>query len=209
MNILRAVTGAALAGCWLAAWGQTQAPCGQALQAAMQPGAALAIDSRPAGLTIVGTDAASIHVTCTASDTEDAQGVVLRLTGSGGERRLKIEGGASHHGGVQIQIEVPRKTALSVKMGAGQVIVKDVQGNDDIDLYAGQVTITSGRWWDYREVHASVDVGQVSAPAYGEDKGGFFRSFDKRSASGEYALRAHVMTGQIELLGSAPGDAAD
>jgi len=35
------------------------------------------------------------------------------------------------------------------------------------------------------------------------NKGGFFRSFTRKSKSGEYLLRAHVMTGQIDLV--APG----
>ena len=86
-------------------------------------------------------------------------------------------------------------------MPAGQVKVEDIAGNKDIDLYAGQISISSARPWDYRSVHLSVDIGQVSAPVYGEDKGGFFRTVSKQDADGEYWLHAHVLTGQIELLG--------
>ena len=86
-------------------------------------------------------------------------------------------------------------------MSAGQVKVEDIAGNKDIDLYAGQITISSARPWDYRSVHLSVDIGQVSAPVYGEEKGGFFRTLNKQNPNGEYWLHAHVLTGQIELLG--------
>ena len=63
------------------------------------------------------------------------------------------------------------------------------------------VTISSAHEWNYRSVNASVTIGQVSARVYGADKGGFFRSFTKKNTDGEYRLRAHVMTGEIDLVG--------
>jgi hypothetical protein len=39
----------------------------------------------------------------------------------------------------------------------------------------------------------------VHAPAFGPDKGGFFRSFNKSNANGPYRLRVHVITGSIKL----------
>jgi hypothetical protein len=48
-------------------------------------------------------------------------------------------------------------------------------------------------------VDASVDIGDVNASAFGVDKGGFFRSFSRTTAEGEYRLRAHVLTGEIDL----------
>jgi hypothetical protein len=52
-------------------------------------------------------------------------------------------------------------------------------------------------------VNASVSVGEVQARAFGTDKGGFFRSFRRNESSGDYRLRAHVTTGEIDLLGDA------
>jgi hypothetical protein len=53
-----------------------------------------------------------------------------------------------------------------------------------------------------------VDIGEVKAPAYGADHGGFFPSFTNTNANGEYGLHAHVITGEIDLLGTnAPGAA--
>jgi hypothetical protein len=104
------------------------------------------------------------------------------------------------HGNLQIRVEVPRRTSLRVTMPAGEVKIEDVTGDKAIDLYAGQITVSSTREWDYRRVDASVDIGQVNASAYGVSKGGFFRSFTKKSPDGEYRLWAHVMTGQIDLI---------
>ncbi len=106
-----------------------------------------------------------------------------------------------HGDSLHVKIEVPWKTNLRVRMPAGEVKVEEIKGDKDIDLYAGQITISSEHEWNYRSVNASVTIGQVSAAVYGADKGGFFRSFTRKSADGEYRLRAHVMTGEIDLVG--------
>ncbi|MGA7885170.1 MAG: hypothetical protein WCA44_05460 [Acidobacteriaceae bacterium] len=209
MKILCAAAGAALLACTMTAFAQTDVACGQTLQAPMHADTALTIDSRPAGLTIVGTDQQTIRVTCTADHPEEMQGIRLRFSGSGNDTRLTIKGGETHHGGVEVRIEVPHRTSVRVTMGAGEVTVKNLEGNKDISLYAGQVAISSPQAWNYRSVDASVDIGEVNAQAFGADKGGFFRRFTRRNASGEYRLHAHVTTGEIDLVGAGQRTAAD
>ena len=201
MKSLCTATAVALLACSLAGFAQTEAACDQALDAPLRSRAVLAIDSLPAGLEIVGTDQEAIHVTCTAANDENASDIRIRFSGNQDDGKLTITGGSLKHNNLQVRIEVPRKTSLRVQMRAGQVKVEDIAGNKDIDLYAGQITISSARPWDYRSVHLSVNIGQVSAPVYGEEKGGFFRTLSKQDANGEYWLHAHVLTGQIELLG--------
>lgn len=208
MKIFGAPAGAVLLACTITAYAQTDVTCGQTLQAPMHADTALTIDARPSGLTIVGTDRQMIRVTCTADHPEEMQGVRIRLTG-GDHAKLTIEGGETHHGGVQVRIELPHRTSVQVKMGAGQVTMQNLEGNKDVDLYAGQVTISSSQGWNYRTVDASVDIGEVNAQAFGADKGGFFRHFTHQNLQGEYHLYAHVATGEIDLLGSQQGSAAD
>ena len=62
MNTLCADTGAALLACNLAGIAQTETACGQTLDAPRRSRAVLTIDSRPAGLKIVGTDQDAIHL---------------------------------------------------------------------------------------------------------------------------------------------------
>jgi hypothetical protein len=163
------------------------------------------IDSRPAGLHIVGTDQAAIHISCSASSDETATNVAFHFspTTNGGE--LSIEGPHLQHGnnGLNVKIEVPRRTNLRIRMFAGQVTVAEVKGDKDIEVGAGQITISSIHDRDYRNVDASVSVGEVQARAFGTDKGGFFRKFSTKNSNGEHRLQAHVTTGQIELLGNA------
>ncbi len=185
-----------------ACFAQTEVVCGQTLSAPLRSGAQLAIHSRPAGLEIAGTDRETIQVVCTADDMASAQHIRLRISGTSDHARLTISGGYVKHGNLQIRMEVPQRTGLGVSMSAGEVTVKEVEGDKDFGLYAGQITISSSRPWNYRRVDASVDIGEVNALVYSEDKGGFFRRFTRDTAGGEYRLRAHVMTGEIDLVGA-------
>lgn len=206
MRFVCAVAGAALFACNLAGLAETRVPCDQTLTAPLRSSAVLIVDSRPAGLEIVGTDHEAIRVTCSGGDYEDAAPhTLLQFTPNADGGKLTIEGRHARHGnGLQVRIEVPWKTNLSVHMPAGEVKVEEIKGDKDIDIYAGQITISSEHEWNYRSVNASVMIGQVSARVYGADKGGFFRSFTKKTANGEYRLHAHVMTGEIDLVGRKP-----
>lgn len=204
MKTLRIVAGLAIfAGNW-AAFSQSNVQCGQMLNGQLQSGALLTIDSRPAGIEIVGTDQEGIRVSCKAEDTYSATHTRLRLSGTPTQSTLTIDGEHLTHNSLQIRIEVPRKINLRAQMPAGQIKVNEIVGDKDLELYAGQITITAAHKWDYKDVDVSVSIGQVNAQVYGEDRGGFFRGVQKQNADGEYKLHAHVTTGQIELLGKSP-----
>jgi hypothetical protein len=100
---------------------------------------------------------------------------------------------------VHITIEIPHQTHLSVRMAAGAIHVNDVSGDKDIDVHAGELTISGVSPEQYRSVDASVDIGEVRASEFDVEKGGFFRSFKKFSAEGLYRLDAHIITGSIKL----------
>lgn len=197
--------GITLVACNIAGFAETKIPCSRTLSDPLQSRAVLIVDSRPAGLEIVGADADAIQVSCTASDDETARAVSFRFSPTANGGKLSIEGPRGEHGnnGIQIRIEVPRRTSLKVRMFAGEVKVEEVKGDKDIEIGAGQVTIFSIHDGDYRHVDASVIAGEVKASAFGADKGGLFRSFSRSNASGEYRLHAHVTTGEIDLLGNA------
>ncbi len=189
----------------IAGFAETRTPCSQSITRPLQPRAALVIDSTPAGLQIVGTDREELHVSCTADSDEDAGNIALHFSSAANGGKLSIEGAHAQHGNhsLQIKIEVPRRTNLSVRMFAGQVTVQEVKGDKDVEIGAGQITISSIHAGDYRSVKASVGAGEVQAQAFGEDKGGLFRTFSRENAGGDYRLRAHATTGQIQLLGNA------
>ena len=200
MRLVYAGVAAALAVTCAAGWADTVGDCDHPIEAPLRSRADLVIESRPAGITVVGTDAETIRVSCTVKNDVDPRDYELRLSGTPGYGRLSITGsGPVHNENLMIQIEVPRKTNLRIHTGAGEIKVSGIAGDKDIDLYAGQITIESPSDAAYKRVDASVLIGEVNASAYGVDRGGFFRSFTRTMATGEYRLRAHVMTGEIDL----------
>lgn len=205
MRSVCCAAGVALLACNIAGLAETKIPCSQTLSFPLQSRSVLIIDSRPAGLQIVGTDQEAIHVSCTAGTDDTAKDVAFHLSPTANGGRLSIEGAHLQRGNnnLEVKIEVPRRTNLSVRMFAGEIKVEEVKGDKDIDLGAGQITISSIHDGDYRSVDASVSVGEVQARAFGADKGGFFRDFSRKNSSGDYRLRAHVTTGEIDLLGNA------
>lgn len=204
MRSVCCAAGVALLACNIAGFAETKIPCRQTLSHPLQSRAVLIIDSKPAGLQITGSDQEAIHVSCTAGSDETAGDVTFHFSPTANGGKLSIEGTHLQHGNnnLEIKIEVPRRTNLSVRMFAGEVRVEEVKGDKDIDLGAGQITISSIRDGDYRSVNASVSVGEVQARAFGADKGGFFRSFSWKNSRGDYRLQAHVTTGEIDLLGN-------
>ena len=83
-------------------------------------------------------------------------------------------------------------------MFAGELQIRNVTGNKDVRLQAGQLTMDIGESGDYGRVEASVTSGELEAPPFNVSKGGLFRSFDQ-TGPGKYYLHAHVGTGQLEL----------
>ena len=157
----------------------------------------LAVYSKPAELNLVGTDQREIRVTCTMDDSTRADEVHIRFRKNDGTGRLAVTGGPSNN--VHITIEIPHQTHLNVRMPAGAIHVKDVAGDKDIDVHAGELTITGVSPQEYRSVEAAVEIGEVRAPEFSVDKGGFFRSFKRSSTEGLYRLDAHIITGSIRL----------
>ncbi len=209
MKTLGIAVGAALFAGSLGGFAQTEGRCGQTLEAPLRAGAVLTIDSMAAGIEIVGIDQEGIRVSCTADDGELAKQVRLQVSGAAAGAKLTITGPHFKNGSPRIRIEVPRRLNLEVRMAAGEVKVDEIAGDKDIELYAGRIAISSAREWQYRKVNASVGIGEVKAEAYGADKGGFFRTFRKDDANGEYRLHARVTTGEIDLLGRKAHTAAE
>ena len=109
----------------------------------------------------------------------------------------------ARQGGVWEHNPVPGFTTemmnkLRAQIIAGDVEIKDIIGNKDIELSAGDLTIYAGDAADYSHVRASVNSGSIEASPFGESRGGLFRSFEKYG-KGKYNLMAHVGAGDLTL----------
>jgi len=101
-------------------------------------------------------------------------------------------------------IQVPSRADLYVRLTAGELTIEGIQGNKDVSLHAGELTIDVGRADDYHSVAASVWAGEVHATPFHVSKEGLFRSFNW-SGKGPYSLEAHLKAGEVHLRST--GDA--
>jgi hypothetical protein len=132
---------------------------------------------------------------------------VLRVSYLSGEARVRIDVSDDHadlrltgcpHSNFRAHIELPESSALYVRMFAGQLEVRNVTGDKNIELSFGQLNIDAGKSENYAIVDASVNSGAIDASPFDVHTGGLFRSFD-RTGPGKYRLHAHVGAGQIAL----------
>ncbi len=154
------------------------------------------IHLRSGDFRIVGRENNKISVRLDGRNASNAQDLTVRFERSDHDADLRISGGPRN--GLQVTVEVPAASSLYVRMPAGDLTVEGVSGDKDVELRAGDLTISVGNFADYASVDASVLSGDLEAPPFGESHGGLFRSFEKHG-SGKYKLHAHVGAGDLTL----------
>ncbi|MHB8501113.1 MAG: DUF4097 family beta strand repeat-containing protein [Candidatus Acidiferrales bacterium] len=145
---------------------------------------------------IEGGDGNKITVRIRGGNAYRASDMRVRLEGSNDVADLTVSGGPRND--LEVTIEVPRKTGLFVRMPAGNLELRHIVGNKDVELHAGAMVIEVGDASDYSRVDASVYSGGLEASPFGESHGGLFRSFHKEG-NGRYHLHAHVGAGDLTL----------
>jgi DUF4097 and DUF4098 domain-containing protein YvlB len=96
-----------------------------------------------------------------------------------------------------VELEVPENTNLDIHQKVGDLSIRDVAGDKDLELGVGDVRVATGRA-DYRVVRASTSIGDVNGQGYGETDGWLGKTL-KYEGNGKYELRAHVSIGDITL----------
>jgi hypothetical protein len=160
------------------------------------PRGQLDLHIRPAQIHIIGGDEDRIVVRVGGRQALDSKDIEARFEKHGNSGVLEITGGPRND--VSITVQVPKESSLVVRVFAGDVEVRDVVGNKDVELNFGALTISLGDKAGYSTVKASVSSGEIDAKPFGESHGGLFRSLEK-SGSGKYRLRAYVGAGSLTL----------
>jgi hypothetical protein len=155
------------------------------------PGGKVRMDLCSSGIELIGSDDGVVRVSY-----EREAAVRVRLEVIGDEADLKVRGCPNNN--FRLRIEVPKASALHIRMFAGELEVHDVTGDKNVELSFGQLNMEIGKPDDYAHVDASVSSGDLEARAFDVSKGGLFRSFD-HSGPGKYRLHAHVGAGQLDL----------
>ena len=159
-------------------------------------GSQLSLRLRSGDVRVVGSAENKVSVRVDAKNVEKAREVRVVFDRSDQSAALRVSGGPRND--IQITVEVPKDTGLYVRMPAGELEIRDVRGDKDVQIHAGELIVHVGSPEDYSHVDASVTTGGLEAPPFHEDHGGFFRSFHK-SGNGKYRLHAHVGAGDLTL----------
>jgi hypothetical protein len=160
------------------------------VEAKFQSAGHIRMEVCPGGIELVGTDEPALRVSYLSGEAR----VRMEVMGDRADLRLS----SCPHSNFRARIELPKSAALYIRMFAGQLDVRGVTGDKNIELSFGQLNIDAGKSEDYASVDASVSSGAIDASPFDVHKGGLFRSFDQ-TGSGKYRLHAHVGAGQIDL----------
>jgi len=148
---------------------------------------------RAGDITIVGTKDNVVRVTCQLDHAEDGPKIQIRFAAS----RLTVSGGPNK--GIHYRIEVPQNSGLQIKASAGNMDIKGITGDKDVELNAGNLTMEVGDPASYKVAEGKVMAGDLNARPFGAQTGGLGRSFRKESSTGRYRLRAELMAGDLTL----------
>jgi hypothetical protein len=160
------------------------------------PQSRLNLRVRSGEVRVVGVEQNRISVELAGRNAHDARNLKVRFERKDGGAEMRISGGPRD--GIRITVRVPAKTDLRARVPFGEVVVENISGNQDVSLHAGDLTVAVGDREAYSRVDASVFTGEVDASAFGESRGGLFRSF-RHDGAGLYRLHAHVGAGQLTL----------
>jgi hypothetical protein len=177
---------------------QVVGTCERPFEVRFQPGGDLQMRIRSGDIEVMGVDAPMLRVSCELNkNPERAREVTITFRPDGKSGQLRIRGGPNND--IHLRIEIPRTSNLFVRSPAGELSVSDVVGDKDVEIHAGDLTIEVGSVADYKHADASVYAGDLTATAFGVNKDGLFRSFDRDNAGGKYRLHAHVGAGDLVL----------
>lgn len=126
---------------------------------AFPSGGKLRIQLRSGDFRIIGTDESKITVKLSGAKADDAKDLTVRFKPSSTEAGLRIYGGPRND--LQVTITVPKSAGLFVRMPAGELAVEGISGDKDVELHAGDLTISGNIAADFYRVDASVISGDL------------------------------------------------
>jgi hypothetical protein len=159
------------------------------------PGHLIRMDLSAGGYRIqAGTDD-KVHVRLYSRDLRALNKTRVRFTtAEDGVGELKTKDTRN----VDVVISIPIRSDLRVRLFAGELSIEGIEGHKDVSMFAGEMNIDGTDPNAYRDVSASVRVGDLNGRAFNVSKDGFFRSFE-RTGGGTYKLRAKLAFGEINI----------
>lgn len=159
------------------------------------PGGVIYLDLSAGDYTVKGTDDGVIRVTWNTRDGNRSSGWAdIQVQGT--KATIRTRGPRNRF---NVQIELPRRSDLDMTLSAGELDLRDVEGNKRLSMWAGEATMQLGDADLYKRVDATVRAGEISAPPLGRSTGGLFRSLHW-DGKGKYTVSASLLAGEIKLV---------
>lgn len=128
---------------------------------------------------------------------DEEKKVEIRSYVHGSQVRLEIKAPVSLS--VDAELEVPSPISLEVHMTGGDLTVAGVDGDKNLQLFAGDLKVDVGALEKVRDAEVSTRVGDVDVPAIGQLRGWLGHTW-KYQGKGPYRLYAHTSFGDASLL---------
>ena len=100
---------------------------------------------------------------------------------------------------VDAELEVPSPLSLEVHMTGGDLTVERVEGDKNLQLFAGDLKVDVGSLQSLREAEVSTRVGDADVPSAGTQHGWLGHTW-KYQGSGSYRLYAHTAFGDVNVV---------
>jgi len=165
------------------------------LERSFAEGGRIRLELSAGDYTISGSDDAKLHVEWSVKEASQLKEVRVSPKLTGSEAVVEVQGPRNDF---HVRIRVPARSDLVVRLTAGDLRIKGIQGNKDVELHAGDIEIEVGPVSDLKHVEASVWAGDLQAAPLKISKGGLFRSL-KWDGKGRYDIQAHLKAGDLRL----------
>ena len=173
---------------------QSRAPA-TSLERPFSAGGRITMDLSAGEYEISGSPDGRIRLDWGVEDSRRLDEVDNWIAVRGAEARVTTDGPQNNF---EVRIQVPSRSNLHIRLTAGELAIKGIEGDKDVELHAGELDIDVVRADDYRHVDAAIWAGELHATPFQVTKEGLFRSFDWRG-KGQYRLHAHLKAGELRL----------
>ncbi len=146
-----------------------------------------------------GTDLQHIVVRYTPDPKKPEQEKKAQIQSRVHGSQVQVEVKAPLSLSVDVEVEVPSPISLEVHMTGGDLTVEGVEGDKNLQLFAGDLKVDVGTLQNVRDAEVSVRVGDVSVSAIGVVHGWLGQTW-KYQGNGQYRLYAHTGFGDVSLV---------